>query len=187
MLVNVLNAAITAVVTLLGVALGGWLSVRNSDRSWRRDRARQWRDIRLTTYGDFLTAHRQYLALAVDPDTQVIISHGADPVPAFGEAGRQYIEAMDATLMSVRLVAAQAETVNAAFYLVMESRRLAAARAAHGPDELPDELFDNMWRAMHGFLQAARIELGLPGAPGRNDGISRSAASDQQPNTRTGF
>jgi hypothetical protein len=41
--VDVGSITVTAAVTLLGVALGGWLTVWNQDRMWRREHSRQWR------------------------------------------------------------------------------------------------------------------------------------------------
>lgn len=164
--VNVLGTVITAVVTLVGVALGGALSVRSSDRTWRRDHARQWRDIRLETYSGFLAAYRQYMVLALDPDTRVLgterVNLESDPIPIFDEMGRPYKERLDAALMSVRLVSEQPETVIAVNQLVRRARRLAAARIAHGVEEMPGELFEDMFRAQRQFMRVARLELGLP-------------------------
>lgn len=58
---EVLGTSITAVIALLGVLLGGWLSLRNQDRLWQRDHARQWRDIQLAAYKDFVVATRAYV------------------------------------------------------------------------------------------------------------------------------
>ena len=68
---DVASIAITAAVTLLGVTLGEWLSVWNQDRIWRREYARQWRDIRLSAYKDFLSAYRAYLAFVQDPSSKI--------------------------------------------------------------------------------------------------------------------
>ena len=60
--VSVAEVAVTAVTTLIAVALGGWLTGRAQDRIWQRDHQRQWRDIRLTAYTGYLTAFREYVA-----------------------------------------------------------------------------------------------------------------------------
>lgn len=174
--VNFVGTVVTALVTLLGVALGGVLSVRNADRSWRRNHTQQWRDIRLTAYGDFVSAIRQYFVFAVDPDTRVLsMTRGnlpSDPIPIFGEAGRLYNEKLDATMLSVRLVSEHLKTVTAANELVRRARLLAAARATYSIDELPGELFDCMLRAQYEFVQVARLELGLSEVPWMGDHLS---------------
>ncbi|MFF2436999.1 hypothetical protein ACFVU4_22940 [Streptomyces sp. NPDC058107] len=166
---NLLQNAITAMVTLLAVALGGVLSVRNSDRSWHRDHAQKWRDIRLEIYGEFLSAYRQYMICALDPNSQVLGMERAnlpsDPIPIFDETGRPYKEKLDATLMSVRLVSERPETVIAVNQLARAVRRLAASRVNHGVDDLPGELFESTFRAQHDFVRAVRLELGLSEIP----------------------
>lgn len=163
---SLVSNAITAVVTLLGVFLGGWLSVRNQERLWRRDHARQWRDIRLAAYNDFLTAYRQYFAFVLDPAARVTHVERRElpdePLPYFDEHGRPYKERMDSTLMVVRLVSERAETLEALNALVMAVRAVASARSTHAADDIPQERFNQMWEAQRAFLMAARNELGLP-------------------------
>lgn len=158
--------AITAAVTLLGVFLGGWLTIRNQERLWRRNHARQWRDIRLSAYNDFLAAYRQYFAFALDPAAKItrVERHELpnEPLPYFDEHGRPYKERMDAALMVVRLVSGQPETLQALNTLVMAVRAVALARSTHAADGIPQELFNRMWIAQQVFLAAARGELGLP-------------------------
>jgi len=55
---TVFTSVLATVTTLLGVALGGWLASRGQDRGWKRDHDRQWRDIRLTEFGEFARAYR---------------------------------------------------------------------------------------------------------------------------------
>src|ERR1700677_2035041 len=92
--------AITAVVTLFAVLLGGWLSVLNQDRTWRRDHSQQWRDIRLTVYQDFLSAYREYLAFVQDPAAKIsAVAHrrrGDDMMPFFDSEGRPHKERLEA-------------------------------------------------------------------------------------------
>lgn len=167
-LVSLVGNAITAVVTLLGVMLGGWLSVRNQDRLWHRDHARQWRDIRLSAYNEFLTAYRQYFAFTLEPGariTNIVRPEISEPQPYFDEHGRPYKEKMDAALMAARLVSEMPETLEALNGLAMRVRSIAAARATHAADEIPQERFQRMWEAQQAFLMAARQELGLSPVP----------------------
>jgi hypothetical protein len=163
--VNLATIAITPIVTLLGVALGGRLTLRNQDRLWRRDHARQWRDIRLSSYSDFLSAYRQYIAFALDPGAHITATpHPRKPnevMPFFDETGRPYRENLEAAMMAIRLVSERRETSDTAKDLVDHARRIAAARAAHSEHDIPHELFDQLWRAHHKFLVAARHELDL--------------------------
>jgi hypothetical protein len=68
---DLVGTSITGVIALLGVLLGGWLSLRNQDRLWQRDHARQWRDIRLAAYKDVVVATRAYVTYAAEPSAGV--------------------------------------------------------------------------------------------------------------------
>ncbi|MFF1608841.1 hypothetical protein ACFVYA_13770 [Amycolatopsis sp. NPDC058278] len=166
MSMNFATSATTSFLTLMGVLLGGWLSTRNQERLWRRDHARQWRDIRLSAYNEFLSAYRQYLAFALDQDARIFASPSPrkpdEMMPYFDEVGRPYREKFEAAIMTVRLVSAQRETADAAKELIDRTRRIAAARATHTEQDIPTELFDELWKAHRRFLVAARQELDLP-------------------------
>lgn len=165
---SLVSSAITAVVTLLGVLVGGWLSVRNQDRLWHRDHARQWRDIRLAAYNDFLSAYRQYFAFTLEPEakiTTVVRPEVSEPLPYFDENGRPYKEKMDAALMAARLVSERPETLAALNGLATGARGIAAARATQAADSIPQDRFQRLWEAQQAFLTAARVELGLPPVP----------------------
>jgi hypothetical protein len=88
---SITQLSITAVTTLLAVALGGWLTIRAQDRLWRRDNRRQWRDIRLTAYTGFLTAFREYVAYVLQPPVRVVaVARPRSPndlMPFFDEKG----------------------------------------------------------------------------------------------------
>jgi hypothetical protein len=163
--VNLVGNAVTAAVTLLGVLLGGWLSVRNQERLWNRDHARQWRDIRLAAYSDFLAAYREYFAFALEPAARIAsltrIDFPDEPLPYFDELGRPYKEKLDSALMVVRLVSEMGETTDALHELVAGVRGIAAARATSAADEIPQGKFDLLWEAQKRFIIAARRELGL--------------------------
>jgi hypothetical protein len=157
--------AITAVVTLFAVLLGGWLSVRNQDRTWRRDHSRQWRDIRLTVYQDFLSAYREYLAFVQDPAARIsAVSHprrGDDMMPFFDSEGRPHKERLEASRMAVNLVSEFPETIDALLYLMQRVRNLAAARATYAPAEIPQDLWTVLFTVHNDFVHATRRELGL--------------------------
>ncbi|WP_194909184.1 hypothetical protein [Catenulispora rubra] len=159
------TTATSAAVALLGVALGGWLSTRNQDRSWKREHARQWRDIRLETYGDFASAYRELVAFAVDPTAKIT----ADPhpqragelMPRFDDEGRRYKERLDAASVAVRLVSESTDTMKACAAVVQSVRRIAAARAESQGVDIPVEAFQALWAAQDAFLSTTRRELGL--------------------------
>ncbi|WP_260696008.1 hypothetical protein [Streptomyces sp. IB201691-2A2] len=162
---NVVSNGITAAVTLFAVLLGGWLSTRGQDRLWRREHARQWRDIRLAAYRDFLTAYREYVAFTRDPAANIsAVPHPTrlgKMMPFFDEIGRPYMERMEATKTSARLVSEWPATVNAVDQLVRRARKIAATRATHDAGDIPAGEFQELWAAERDFLAAARRELGL--------------------------
>ncbi|WP_404200086.1 hypothetical protein [Streptomyces tauricus] len=159
------STIVTGLVALFGVALGGWLSLRNQDRAWQREHQRQWRDIRLTTCNEFLAADRRYLAYVLDPRASITaIPHPREPgrlMPFFDETGRPYKEALEAGFTAMRLVSERADTVRAGIDLVNQVREVAAARATLSADDIPSETFESLFVAEQGFINAVRIELGL--------------------------
>lgn len=162
---SVAGNAITAVVALAGVLLGGWLTLRNQDRAWRREHARQWRDIRLATYAEFLTAYREYISFVLDPAAQIVARpHPGDSsqlMPFFDKNGRPYKEKLEAAKTSVRLVSELPATVATSRQLVLRARHVATATATHSVGEIPHEDFKQLWDAERKFLDASRQELGL--------------------------
>ncbi|WP_285560822.1 hypothetical protein [Actinoplanes regularis] len=165
---NVLQAFVTATATLLAVLVGGWLTVRAQDRLWRRDQDRQWRDIRLTAYTDFIGAVREYVAFALNPAARITAvprpRAPGDLMPFFDDEGARYRERLESTKTALRLVAGRPEVVNESSALVRQARLLAAARAGSTADTLPPDRFDELWQAERRFLDVARAELGLPSA-----------------------
>lgn len=163
---TVANSVVAGVVALLGVLLGGFLTVRNQDRLWAREHDRQWRDIRLEVYEEFVTAYRAVLAYISSPDAELTAAaHPRRPgeeIPYFSEAGRQLRERMDVAITKIRLVARSDETARSAHRVVYALRDLAAARAKHAHDEMPDDLFRTLFAAQQRFLTAARTEVNLP-------------------------
>lgn len=155
---DVASIAVTAAVTLLWVALGGWLTVWNQDRIWRREYARQWRDIRLSAYKDFLSAYREYLAFVQDPSSKITaIPHPRrkdELMPFFDADGRPYREKLESARMGVTLVSREPETRDAIFLLMRRVRAIAAARAGKSPAKIPDDLFPNLFAAHNAFMSA---------------------------------
>ena len=114
---GVLQVVVTAVATLFAVVLGGWLTIRGQDRLWRRDNQRQWRDIRLKAYTDFLTAMREFVAYLLTPSavvTAVARQSGAgDDMPFFDDHGTRHKERLEATKTAIRLIAGTTAVVDA--------------------------------------------------------------------------
>lgn len=166
---DLVSNAITAVVTLLAVTLGGWLTTRNQDRLWRRDHARQWRDIRLAAYTEFLAAYDEYLAYACEPAASITaVPHpwiDGEWMPFFDERGTRYKEKLEAAGTTAKFVSGRPETETAIVALVRRTRRVAAARATHPANEVPPEVFQELWAAQDVFAATARIEVDLPVMP----------------------
>ncbi|MDH6222785.1 hypothetical protein [Streptomyces pseudovenezuelae] len=152
-------------MALFGVALGGWLSLRNQDRAWQREHQRQWRDIRLTTCNEFLAANRRYVAYVLDPRASITaLPHPREQgrmMPFFDETGRPYKEALEAGFTAMRLVSERAETVRAGVSLVNWAREVAAARATLSEADISSATFESLWTAEQDFINAVRVELGL--------------------------
>ncbi|MFJ3667279.1 hypothetical protein ACIPSE_12565 [Streptomyces sp. NPDC090106] len=163
------TSVFTALVALVGVALGGWLSLRNQDRMWKREHLRQWRDIRLSACNEFLAANRRYVAYALDPEASVTaVPHPREPgrlMPFFNEAGRPYKEALEAGFTAMRLVAERPQTVRAGVSFVNCAREVAAARATLSEADIPSHAFERLWSAEQDFINAVRTELGLAAIP----------------------
>jgi hypothetical protein len=160
-----LQAGIAALATLCAVVLGGWLTLRGQERLWRRDNDRQWRDIRLKTYVEFTTAFREYIAFVLVPTTALTAvprqSAPGDLMPFFDETGSSYKQRLEASRTAVRLVASSPATIEASNAMMANARLIAASRAQHAADEIPAQLFEDLWTAERGFTLAARAEMGL--------------------------
>ncbi|MGW0836572.1 hypothetical protein [Streptomyces prunicolor] len=164
-----IGTVVAGLAGLAGVILGGWLSMRNQDRMAQREHERQWRDVRLRFYNDFLAAHRKYVAFLLEPTARITATpHPRSPgrlMPFFDEAGRPYKEMLEAGFTAMRLVALSPETVGTAVRMVIDARQLAAMRATCSGADLPSDLFRSLWEAEQGFLNAIRGELGLQPMP----------------------
>ena len=164
---ELVSAAATGLVALFGVVLGGWITSRNQDRIWRREHEGKWRDVRLSSYLEFVSAYRQYVAYATNPDAKIIARpHPRRPgvmMPTLAEDGRTYQEQLDTASVQVRLVSQMPETVIACAQVVHHARQIAAAaRAVQGGDETStDEIYPVFFEAQNRFLNAVRRELDL--------------------------
>ncbi|MEV1110606.1 hypothetical protein AB0I95_18520 [Micromonospora sp. NPDC049751] len=165
-MVDLLANGLTALVALLSVALGGYLSTRAQRRHWDRDHLRHWRDIRLSAFDDFLSAFRSYIAFALNPSAKIdAVPDAYSPghlMPIFDNEGTDYKERMEAAKTKVRLVAQSQETLDALAQAVQQARQLAADRASSGVGDIAQERIKKVWTAEHAFLAAARLELSLP-------------------------
>ncbi|RAO33990.1 hypothetical protein PSN13_02857 [Micromonospora saelicesensis] len=166
--VSLIQAGVTATTTMLAVLIGGWLTVRAQDRLWRRDQDRQWRDIRLNAYTDFIGAVREYVAHVLNPAARITaVPRPRDPgdlMPFFDDEGSRYRERLESTKTALRLVAGHVEVVSGSSELVRQARLLAATRAGSEAEALPADRFDALWEAERRFIEVARAELGLPSA-----------------------
>ncbi|MFE7037276.1 hypothetical protein ACFU9Y_44010 [Streptomyces sp. NPDC057621] len=160
---------VTGLVALVGVVLGGWLSLHNQDRMWQREHTRQWRDIRLSVCNEFLAANRRYVAYVLDPNASITaVPHPREPgrlMPFFNESGRPYKEALEAGFTAMRLVTQRPETVRAGVSFVNCAREVAAARATLSEADIPSQAFEHLWIAEQNFINAVRSELGLQEMP----------------------
>ena len=113
--------------------LGGWLTLRSQDRNWQRDHQRQWRDIRLSAYTEYLNAFREFIAYLLRPSIRVVAAprpvEPYDLMPFFDEAGSIYRERLEATKTAIRLISSDSDVVQACNVMVHQARRLAAERA----------------------------------------------------------
>jgi hypothetical protein len=165
LLVNVAQVSVTAATTLIAVVLGGWLTTRAQDRLWRRDHQRQWRDIRLAVYTNFLHAFREYVAYVLQPAARVVAVPRPRPpndlMPFFDEKGSVYKERLEATKTALRLISGRPGVVQASNMMIRHARSLAADRATSEIDSISPERFERLWSAEREFVLAAREELGL--------------------------
>lgn len=163
------TTATSAAVALIGVVLGGWLSTRNQDRSWKREHTRQWRDIRLAAYSEFAAAYSQLVAFALEPTAKITTKpHPRIPgtvMPLFDDEGRRYKERLDAASLGVYLVSESPDTVEASAAVVQSARQIAGARAEYSESDIPIEVIAAHWAAQDAFMSASRRELGLPNVP----------------------
>ena len=63
--------------------------------------------------------------------------------------------------MALRVVCQAMDTRTISGLIVKGARQIAAARAKYQPNELPHQLWQQLWDDQHNFVNAARRELGL--------------------------
>ena len=88
-------------------------------------------------------------------------------MPFFDESGRPYKEKLEVTRMTVSLVSELPETRDALLLLMQRARKVAAARAEHPVEDMPNEAFQELFAAHDKFVSAARRELGLSERSGK--------------------
>ncbi|WP_433664577.1 hypothetical protein ACQPW1_22060 [Nocardia sp. CA-128927] len=161
-----MTVLIAAAMTLIGVAVGGWVTLLAQGRLLRRDHSTQWRDIRLAAYTGYLSAFREYVAYVQRPGVNVAVVprpvRPHDPMPVFDETGAVYKERLEAAKTTLRLVSGQPRVVRSSNLMVRCARQLAAERADHDVETIPARAFEQLWSAEREFVLAARAELGLP-------------------------
>ena len=165
---SLLQIIIAAVLAVTGSIGGAYLTFRNEARKWHQEihqeRQTHWRDTRLSTYREFLIAHRKYLAFVFDPNAHIEADPRADVpeklMPYFDAAGRPYREEHDAWYSAVRLVAGSERTVKAVSVVVESARQLAADRE-NSPQELPSHSSNRCGTRSRSFINACRTELQL--------------------------
>lgn len=140
------NLILTSVVTLLAVGLGAWLSLIGQARASSQQGWHQWWETRVGSYCRFLGAVRAYVVYVRQ-------------TPQIGADGMAYIQAVEAALAEVRLVARYDDTVVLAEALADAAERLAVATSEHGPGLVPDEHMSEFRSAQTTFVAAARREL----------------------------
>jgi hypothetical protein len=151
---------------LLGAGIGAFIPFYRDKRLWKRESEKYWLDTRLATYKELLSAHRQYLAYVMLPDTLIeALPHPRFPgelMPFFDEKGRPVVERHDAAFSALRLVAMSQPTEQAMANLVTSARQVACARAEMQPKQLGSGLFEKTSSYEQAFINEARRELGLP-------------------------
>ncbi|WP_327149299.1 hypothetical protein [Nocardia sp. NBC_01329] len=161
---DVVSTLVTAAAALIGVLVGGWITIRNQDRQWQREHARQWRDIRLSTYAEFVSAYREYVAFALEPTANIVVRpHPRVPelMPFFDGAGRPYKERLEAAMASMRLVCESDASKLSSSRVVSAVRQIAAARSTTSADAVDPALFAELYAAQYEFINTARAEIGL--------------------------
>ncbi|BCB73696.1 hypothetical protein GCM10022251_79940 [Phytohabitans flavus] len=159
------NVWLSPLVALIGVMLGGVLSSRVQARAWKQEEMRRWRESRMATYGDFVTAVRSFRTYVLRPDSLIeviALNDGVRMTPGFEGEGTFQYQAVEATLARIKMVAQDQATVDTAVRHLRIARRFAVARAVYGLDQIPRDLNDLLFRTELGFVNAARTELGLP-------------------------
>jgi len=153
---DTLTVVLAAVVPLLGVGLGGFLSERGQARAWRREEAARTRAERRDVFARYLASGRTWQATVLAPEP-AIRSTGTHSGKPYADGGAAYGESIRA-LAEIRLVALHPETVETATAWDRTLRALSVARARVAPRPVPAELAA-CERAERDFVDAARREL----------------------------
>jgi hypothetical protein len=156
------NLILNSAVTLAAVGLGAWLTLLTQTRASARAGSQRWRETRIACYSRFLGAMRTYVTYIRQPTARIEAVPHPDRghlVPLFDHDGMRYVEAAEAALAEVRLLARNEDTASHALALLRAIHHVAAARTSYGPGLLPDDSLVDFRTAQHEFILAARREL----------------------------
>jgi len=151
---------VTGLVGALGgVALGGWLSDRSQRRLLRESRELEGLKTLQEAYVAFLAAYRQFRRFLITQpvDVRVMTVDGEDVAVIEGASERW--EAADSAYARVQLLVGGSEVDAAARTVGRAVRRVAVARGAYGPGQVPGDLLRLCTTAEAAFAEAARADL----------------------------
>lgn len=152
-------------VTVLAVLIGGWLSSRAQFRQSEKQDDSNWRAVRIAKYAQFLTAYRQYIAYALDPEAKIsAVPHPRLPntmMPFFDATGRRYREQLEAARAELLLACVDDAVEHATLMLLRQARSIAASRHNTAATDIPPQQFEALWTLEREVINQARKDLGL--------------------------
>ena len=158
-------AGLSPLIALLGVWIGGRLTLRTQRASWERADQQHWRDMRHAAYTEFLGAIRDYRSYIGRSSTKIGARKHTDGLrlmPEFEPSSSHHIQRLDAAFAQVQLVSPDQGTVDAARRAARISRRVAVAKALEESAVIPYEFDLQFWEAQLAFVNAVRLEFDLP-------------------------
>jgi hypothetical protein len=158
-------ASLSPLAALIGVWIGGQLTLKTQRASWERAERQHWRDTRQVAYTEFLGAIRDYRSYIGRTTTTIGVRQHADGrrlMPEFEPSGSQHIQRLDAAFAQVQLVSPDQTTVDAARFAARVSRRTAVAKALNNSSSIPYDFDVQFWDAQLSFVNAVRAEFSLP-------------------------
>lgn len=174
---QIFAALIGALGALSGVITGSVLSAGYQRRAAARDQAVRSSDERRKVFAAFLAAAREWRALSVHPNTE-LVSASAISSRRHADGGAPATRTLG--LRSEIALVARPRTIRSAYALVRVHGELAEGRGKHSAGNLPRELFVACRLAEASFTAAAREELGFPASEAELTEIFLSAAQTEQ-------
>jgi hypothetical protein len=152
------------VAALLGVVLGGLLTSRSQMQRWQREEDHKEREAIRTACAGYVAAARRYAGYIKNVNARVTVVPGNTPDDARIHALDDPALLMDleTASASVLLAVRSSTTVTCARDVRRVLADLAVARADRPGTGLPDELLATLRAAEAAFINAARVELGVP-------------------------